>query len=137
MTQASTALPRAPEEASGYCIASMLSTMAKGLFRLACDNDLYLAEQANWLKVRNRIYSQWLWREELFERSAEPTPTSTIGMIVSLHVKASKCEPSLPEEISHVIRKAGTVEKDLLQSAPPRIRNLDLPPRYPMKCRLR
>jgi len=126
----------------------MLSTMAKGLFRLACDNDLegvvakhkhslYLAEQANWLKVRNRIYSQWLWREELFERSAEPTPTSTIGMIVSLHVKASKCEPSLPEEISHVIRKAGTVEKDLLQSAPPRIRNLDLPPRYPMKCRLR
>ena len=63
----------------------MLSTMAKGLFRLACDNDLegvvakhkhspYLAEQANWLKVRNRIYSQWLWREELFERSAEPTP---------------------------------------------------------------
>ena len=45
-------------------------------------------------------------------------------MIVPLHVKASKCEPSLPEEISHVIRKAGTVEKDLLQSAPPRIRTL-------------
>src|SRR5438552_11656340 len=58
-------------------------------------------------------------------------------LVVSLHVKASKCEPSLPEEISHVIRKAGTVEKDLLQSAPPRIRNLDLPPQYPMKCRLR
>jgi hypothetical protein len=51
----------------------------EGLFRLACENDLegivakrksdpYLLEYANWLKVRNSSYSQWVGREELFER---------------------------------------------------------------------
>lgn len=51
----------------------------EGLFRLACHNDLegivakrkvdpYLPDQANWLKIRNRYYSQLIGREELFER---------------------------------------------------------------------
>jgi bifunctional non-homologous end joining protein LigD len=50
-----------------------------GLFRLACEHDLegivakrkpdpYLPEHATWLKIRNREYSQWVGREELFER---------------------------------------------------------------------
>ena len=51
----------------------------KNLFRLACQHDLegivakrnsdpYLREQATWLKIRNPNYSQWVGREELFER---------------------------------------------------------------------
>jgi bifunctional non-homologous end joining protein LigD len=54
----------------------------EGLFRLACQNDLegivakrksdpYLPEHANWLKIRNREYSQWVGREELFERERQ------------------------------------------------------------------
>jgi bifunctional non-homologous end joining protein LigD len=48
------------------------------LFRLACEHDLegivakrrgdpYLTEHAQWLKIRNHSYSQWVGREELFE----------------------------------------------------------------------
>jgi ATP-dependent DNA ligase len=33
--------------------------------------DPYIAEHANWLKIRNRNYSQWVGREELFERERE------------------------------------------------------------------
>jgi ATP-dependent DNA ligase len=52
----------------------------EGLFGLACENDLegivakwkqgqYLPQQSSsWLKIRNRNYSQWVGREELFER---------------------------------------------------------------------
>lgn len=50
----------------------------EGLFR--CQNDLegivakrkfypYLPEQAAWYKIRNRSYSQWAGREELFVRA--------------------------------------------------------------------
>jgi ATP-dependent DNA ligase len=51
----------------------------EGLFRLACEHDLegivakrksdpYLLEHSTWLKVRNHSYSQWVGRQELFER---------------------------------------------------------------------
>jgi bifunctional non-homologous end joining protein LigD len=57
----------------------------EGLFRLACENDLegivakrkgdpYLPEHASWLKIRNREYSQWIGREELFERERGRDP---------------------------------------------------------------
>jgi bifunctional non-homologous end joining protein LigD len=57
----------------------------EGLFRLACEQDLegvvakrkfapYLPEHANWLKIRNRDYSQWVGREELFERERGGDP---------------------------------------------------------------
>jgi bifunctional non-homologous end joining protein LigD len=57
----------------------------EALFRLACDNDLegivakrkadpYLPEHARWLKVRNTAYSQWIGREELFERERGSDP---------------------------------------------------------------
>ena len=60
-----------------YC--DHIDTDGEGLFRLACENDLegivakrkldpYLPEHASWLKVRNQNYSQWVGREELFER---------------------------------------------------------------------
>jgi bifunctional non-homologous end joining protein LigD len=58
----------------------------EGLFRLACQHDLegivakpkstpYLPEHSNWLKIRNRNYSQWAGREELFEHERESDPS--------------------------------------------------------------
>jgi bifunctional non-homologous end joining protein LigD len=55
------------------------------LFHLACANDLegivakrksdpYLPEHARWLKIRNQEYSQWIGREELFERERATEP---------------------------------------------------------------
>lgn len=52
------------------------------MFRLACEHDLegivakrksdpYLTDHATWLKIRNHDYSQWVGREELFERERE------------------------------------------------------------------
>jgi bifunctional non-homologous end joining protein LigD len=58
----------------------------KGLFRLACEHDLegvvakhmtsqhLLDRETTWFKIRNRHYSQWLGREELFERERERDP---------------------------------------------------------------
>jgi ATP dependent DNA ligase domain len=57
----------------------------EGLFQLACEHDLegivakrksdpYLPEHARWLKIRNQAYSQWVGREELFERERERDP---------------------------------------------------------------
>ena len=36
--------------------------------------DLYRPEHANWLKVRNKSYSQWVGPEELFERERKWSP---------------------------------------------------------------
>lgn len=63
----------------------------EGLFRLACEHDLegivakpknapYLPEKANWVKIRNRVYSQWAGREELFEREGE-APARLLGRV--------------------------------------------------------
>jgi bifunctional non-homologous end joining protein LigD len=60
----------------------------EGLFRLACERDLegivakhksepYLADHANWLKIRNPNYSQWVGREELFERERNEEPAAS------------------------------------------------------------
>jgi bifunctional non-homologous end joining protein LigD len=58
----------------------------EGLFRLACEHDLegivakhksglYLPQgDTTWFKIRNRGYSQWVGREELFERERERNP---------------------------------------------------------------
>lgn len=58
----------------------------EGLFRLACERDLegivakhqdapYVPErETTWFKIRNRSYSQWAGREELFERERERNP---------------------------------------------------------------
>jgi bifunctional non-homologous end joining protein LigD len=51
----------------------------QGLFQLTCEHDLegivakrkfdpYSSENSGWLKIRNSGYSQWIDREELFER---------------------------------------------------------------------
>jgi bifunctional non-homologous end joining protein LigD len=57
----------------------------EGLFRLACEHDLegivakrkldpYLPEHASWLKIRNQNYSQWVGREDLFEKERAVDP---------------------------------------------------------------
>ncbi len=58
----------------------------EGLFRLACEHDLegvvakyryapYLPNRkTTWIKIRNREYSQWVGREELFERERSVDP---------------------------------------------------------------
>ena len=57
-----------------------------GVFRLACEHDLegivakpkdslYAPERGTtWLKIRNRNYTQWVGREELFERERHQEP---------------------------------------------------------------
>jgi len=37
-------------------------------------SDPYLPEHAAWLKIRNKNYSQWVGREELFERERGSDP---------------------------------------------------------------
>ena len=60
--------------------------MGEKLFHLVCQRDLegvvakrkvdpYLPS-ASWLKIRNRKYSQWLGREELFERERHKEPVA-------------------------------------------------------------
>jgi ATP-dependent DNA ligase len=57
----------------------------ESLFRVACRHDLegivakrksdpYLEGHASWLKIRNREFSQWAGREELFERERRGDP---------------------------------------------------------------
>lgn len=59
------------------------------LFKLASDNDLegivakqrfapYLQEAAQWLKIRNRGYSQWAGREQFFERERNVNPDVSV-----------------------------------------------------------
>ena len=57
----------------------------EALFKLVCERDLegivakrkgdpYLPDHATWVKIRNRNYSQWIGREELFERERASDP---------------------------------------------------------------
>jgi len=61
----------------------------EGLFRLVCEHDLegivakhrddpYLPGRARWAKIRNTDYSQWVGREELFERERTTTPDESL-----------------------------------------------------------
>jgi ATP-dependent DNA ligase len=66
-----------------YC--SHVERDGEKLFKLACQHDLegivakhrfgpYLGgrEETTWFKIRNRSYSQWDGRNEMFERPHEP-----------------------------------------------------------------
>ena len=67
-----------------YC--QHIEADGEALFRLACEHDLegivakhkgtpYLPERkSSWLKIRNPNYSQWIGREELFERQRGSDP---------------------------------------------------------------
>lgn len=66
-----------------YC--DYVEQYGEALFKLACEGDVegivakhkygpYLQDQAQWIKIRNRGYSQWKGREQFFEceRSTDP-----------------------------------------------------------------
>jgi hypothetical protein len=65
---------------SDFCIVDHVEQDGEGLFRLACQHDLegvvakwksgqYLPQEpSSWVRIRNRNYSQWVGREELFEK---------------------------------------------------------------------
>jgi hypothetical protein len=40
--------------------------------------DPYIAEKAQWVKIRNTSYSQWAGRQKLFERERESDPDSNL-----------------------------------------------------------
>ncbi len=74
-----------PQKSERLLYCDHINTDGEGLFRLACEHDLegivakrkadpYLSEHATWLKIRNREYSQWVGREELFERERGTNP---------------------------------------------------------------
>ena len=74
-----------PTQAERLSYCDHIDSEGDELFRLACENDLegivakrkcdpYLQEHAAWLKIRNRAYSQWVGREQLFERERRSDP---------------------------------------------------------------
>jgi bifunctional non-homologous end joining protein LigD len=74
-----------PQQGERLLYCDHIDADGDGLFRLACEHDLegivakrksdpYLPDQASWLKIRNWKYSQWIGREELFERERRSDP---------------------------------------------------------------
>jgi bifunctional non-homologous end joining protein LigD len=74
-----------PKNAERLLYCDHIERDGNSLFQLACEHDLegivakrnsdpYLPEHASWLKIRNRNYSQWMGREELFERERSTDP---------------------------------------------------------------
>jgi bifunctional non-homologous end joining protein LigD len=68
-----------PKKSERLLYCDHINGDGEGLFRVRCEHDLegvvakrkadpYLLEHASWLKIRNQNYSQWVAREELFER---------------------------------------------------------------------
>jgi bifunctional non-homologous end joining protein LigD len=92
-----------------YC--NHIESNGEELFRLACEHDLegivakrkgdpYLPEYAEWLKIRNHSYSQWIGREELFERERTQEPGLQYW---------SACTLACESMGSHLIRGAETL----------------------------
>lgn len=76
-----------PKRAERLFYVDHVEEHGEELFRLACENDLegivakHLAypyaigtAETSWLKIRNRSYSQWEGRHELFERERHSNP---------------------------------------------------------------
>jgi hypothetical protein len=74
-----------PDEPEHLLYCDHIEEREEHLFRLACKRDLegivakrkfdpYLLGNAKWYKIRNRNYSQWIGREELFERERTSDP---------------------------------------------------------------
>jgi len=74
-----------PQDSEYVFYCDHVESAGEELFRISCENDLegivakrkydpYIAGQAQWLKIRNQNYSQWVGRHELFEREREGDP---------------------------------------------------------------
>jgi bifunctional non-homologous end joining protein LigD len=92
-----------PKRAERLLFCDHIETDGEALFRLVCENDLesivakrrdapYLAEHANWLKIRNQNYSQWANREEVFERERESDPDVRLWTNALRHVRRPRCD---------------------------------------------
>jgi bifunctional non-homologous end joining protein LigD len=78
-----------PSESHRILFCDHVEHAGEELFKLACENDLegivakhkfgpYLQDHAQWLKIRNRGYSQWSGREKFFERERGTDPDLAI-----------------------------------------------------------
>jgi bifunctional non-homologous end joining protein LigD len=74
-----------PQSGERLLFCDYVEQDSEGLFRLICDHDLegiaakrksdpYLPEEASLLKIRYPGYSQWVGREQLFERERHTDP---------------------------------------------------------------
>jgi bifunctional non-homologous end joining protein LigD len=75
-----------PKQGERLLYCDQVEADGERLFQLACEHDLegivaknkqapYLPNaETTWFKIRNRGYSQWVGREELFERERERNP---------------------------------------------------------------
>lgn len=74
-----------PKQGERLLYCDHVDRVGERLFRLACEHDLegivakrmsdpYLPKYAQWLKIRNHNYTQWVGREELFERERGADP---------------------------------------------------------------
>ena len=74
-----------PKQGERLLYCDHVEGIGEKLFQFACERDLegivakrkfdpYLPDSATWLKIRNRNYSQWIGREELFERERSSDP---------------------------------------------------------------
>ena len=90
-----------PQEGERLLYCDHVEHDGEGLFRLACDNDLegivakrmfdpYLPEHASWLKIRNQQYSQWIGRQELFERERARNPDARLWDECALACESAK-----------------------------------------------
>jgi bifunctional non-homologous end joining protein LigD len=87
-----------PQAGEGLLYCDHVEDNSEAVFRLAWERDLegivakqksaaYLPhEETTWFKIRNRSYSQWIGRAQLFERERE-TPMPGFGRIVSERVR--------------------------------------------------
>jgi bifunctional non-homologous end joining protein LigD len=78
-----------PKNSQSVLFCDYIEADGEKLFALACKKDLegivakhkfgpYLQASAQWLKIRNRKYSQWAGREKFFEREREADPDMTM-----------------------------------------------------------
>jgi len=74
-----------PKNAERLLFCDHIDEHGEALFQLACEGDLegivakrkgdpYLPDHATWFKIRNTSYSQWIGRQELFERERSSDP---------------------------------------------------------------
>jgi bifunctional non-homologous end joining protein LigD len=111
-----------PQDGERLLYCDHVEAAGQELFDLVCKRDLegivakrkydlYLLDgSAAWLKIRNREYSQWAGREELFERERSSDPTSgnwnTCALLCEqmddTDADQNRCSGSLQSELKRV-----------------------------------
>ena len=58
--------------------------------------DPYLPDHANWLKIRNRNYSQWVGREELLEQERARVFAVFVATLLRGHITPARLSQGRP-----------------------------------------